>query len=257
MEPVRVVGRIDFKGRQAINTIRLEGLRVVGKPEELAASYYNAGVDELILIDQVASLYQTPLKPELIELFSREVFIPLTVGGGVTSVCDAKSLLRAGADKIAVNSAVTKNSKLISELANSIGSQSVVVSIQAKQVSNGNWEIFRDGGRERVGVGVVEWAVLVEKMGAGEILLTSIDRDGTRTGFDIDLIQEVQSNINIPVVASGGLGSPDHAVRMISATGNKAFAVADFLHMNRGGGVADLKGALAKHHIVCRPLNYA
>lgn len=243
---IRIIARLDVKGPKVINTVQLEGLRTVGNPNDLAIDYYNSGADEILIIDQVASLYQRGHLVELTKEFAKEVFIPITVGGGIRSVSDARLLLRAGADKVAVNSAATERPALISELSQEFGSQCVVVSIQCKQLSEGSWEVFKDGGRERTGLDVLEWSQRVVGLGAGELLITSIDCDGTRRGFDCKLMTQISALIDVPIIASGGLGAPMHAVELVDLTNCEAIAVADFLHMKRGGGISELKTALSQ-----------
>lgn len=243
MRDLRVIARLDVKGEHVINTIHLEGLRKVGSPNGLAQKYYQDGADEILLIDQVASLYQRGHLLELTRKFAENVFIPLTVGGGVASVEDARELLRSGADKIAVNTSATVKPSLITELASCFGSQCVVVSIQAKRNDEREWEVLRDGGRERTGLDVMEWATKVADLGAGELLVTSVDRDGTRKGFDCDLMARLSKIVNIPVIASGGFGAPSHAVEIMNSGPIDALATADYLHMGRGE-IKDIKSSL-------------
>jgi imidazole glycerol-phosphate synthase subunit HisF len=240
MRNVRVIARLDIKGKNVINTIHLEGLRTVGPPNDLAIAYYQAGVDELLIIDQVASLYQRSHLSDLTREFAKDIFVPLTVGGGIASVDDARTLLRSGADKIAINSAATRRPKLITELSQEFGAQCVVVSIQAKIISDSKWEVFTDGGRERTGLDVLEWSKAVVELGAGELLVTSIDRDGTRKGFDNALLSAVSSGVSVPVIASGGMGAPSHAVDMLQKSQCEAVSIADFFHASRGT-VRDVK----------------
>ena len=244
MHNVRVIARLDVKGENVINTIHLEGLRTIGAPNALSQKYYEQGADEILLIDQVASLYQRGHLLELTKKFAEKVFVPITVGGGIASVEDAGDLLCSGADKIAVNTAVTENPCLITELSKHFGSQCVVVSIQAKRIGEETWEVFREGGRERTGLDVFEWAARAVDFGAGELLVTSIDRDGTRKGFDCKLMAKMSDIVNVPVIASGGLGSPAHAVELMERSVISAVSVADYLHMNRGR-IHDIKSPLA------------
>lgn len=240
---VRMIARLDVKNENVINTIQLEGLRVVGSPNSLATKYYHDGIDEILLIDQVASLYQRGHLLDLTKQFADNVFIPITAGGGIGSVDEARSLLRAGADKVAVNTQAIKNPNLISDLANEFGTQCIVASIQAKSTSENDWEAFTDGGRERTGVDAVQWAKQAAELGAGELLITSIDRDGTRKGFDVDLMAKISSIVSVPVIASGGFGKPDDAKSIFENTYCEAIAIADFLHMSRGS-VPEVKEAL-------------
>nr|Q9RDX2.1 RecName: Full=Imidazole glycerol phosphate synthase subunit HisF; AltName: Full=IGP synthase cyclase subunit; AltName: Full=IGP synthase subunit HisF; AltName: Full=ImGP synthase subunit HisF; Short=IGPS subunit HisF [Legionella pneumophila]CAB65215.1 HisF protein [Legionella pneumophila] len=206
MSNVRLIARLDIKGPNLIKGVHLEGLRVVGNPNEYAMAYYAQGADELIYMDTVASLYGRNNLSEIVKTTAENVFIPITVGGGIRSVDDAEQLLRCGADKVAINTAATKNPTLISDIARRFGSQCVVLSIEAKRTVNGRWEVMTDNGREHTGMDVVDWARNGEKFGAGEILLTSIDQEGTRKGFDLELVKQVSSMVSIPVIASGGMG---------------------------------------------------
>lgn len=254
MRNVRVIARLDVKGTNVINTIHLEGLRVCGDPNQLALRYYEQGADELIIIDQVASLYQRGHLLELTRAFAENIFIPVTVGGGVRTVEDARMLLSSGADKIAINSAALEYPEVISSLAQEFGSQCVVLSVQAKQIREGKWEAFRDGGRERSGKDVLCWVEEALDRGAGEILVTSIDRDGTRKGYDIDLLDKVSAASGVPVIAGGGFGKPAHALALLSRSRCEAISIADFLHMERGGGIAEVKAALCEGKYVIREL---
>lgn len=230
---IRIIPRLDIKGRNLIKGVRLEGLRVMGDPHEFALRYYRAGADELIYMDVVASLYGRNNLLDIISRAADQVFVPITVGGGVRSVEDAWSLLRSGADKVAVNTAAVARPALITEIARRFGSQAMVVSIEAKQTGPGAWEVYTDNGRERAGLDVVEWARQAAELGAGEILLTSVDREGTRKGFDLDLIGAVTDAVGIPVIASGGMNGPDDFVRAVREGGAAAVAMADALHYGR------------------------
>jgi cyclase len=230
---VRLIARLDIKGPNLIKGIHLEGLRVMGDPQEFARRYYEQGADELVYIDIVASLYGRNNLTEIVKRAARDIFIPMTVGGGVRSVDDAKQLLRAGADKVAVNTAAVGRPELITEISRRFGSQAMVLSIEAKRTGKGGWEAFTDNGREHTSKDVVEWAKRGYELGAGEILLTSVDQEGTRKGFDVDLIRAVASVVPIPVIASGGMGSTEDLVRVIREGEADAVAMADVLHYNR------------------------
>lgn len=230
---VRLIARLDIKGPNLIKGIHLEGLRVMGDPQEFARRYYEAGADELVYIDIVASLYGRNNLTEIVKGAARDIFIPMTVGGGVRSVDDAKQLLRAGADKVAVNTAAVNRPELITEISRRFGSQAMVLSIEAKRTRPGAWEAFTDNGREHTGKDVVEWARRGCELGAGEILVTSVDQEGTRKGFDIDLVRAVAEAVPIPVIASGGMGSTDHLVHVIKDGKADAVAMADVLHYGR------------------------
>lgn len=239
MSNTRLIARLDVKGANLIKGIHLEGLRVIGSPNEHALRYYEQGIDELIYMDCVASLYGRNSLSELIKQAAENVFIPLTVGGGVRSADDVAHLLRCGADKVAVNTAAVSNPQLITEIARRFGSQCMVLSIEAKSVSPERWEVFTDNGRESTAIDVVDWAKQAAALGAGEILLTSVDREGTRKGFDLALVQAVTDSVNIPVIASGGMGKAQDAVEVVRM-GADAVAMADILHYKRAS-LADIR----------------
>lgn len=184
-------------------------------------------------MDCVASLYGRNNIGEIVRDAVKDVFVPLTVGGGIRSVNDANELLRCGADKVAINTAAVSNPELISEVARRFGSQCMVLSIEAMQVGVGKWEVFTDNGRESTGLDVIDWVKRGVDLGAGEILLTSVDREGTRKGFDIDLVQAVTQEVTVPVIASGGMGKPEDMVDAVQKGGADAVAMADILHYNR------------------------
>lgn len=233
MSNLRIIPRLDIKGPNLIKGIRLEGLRVMGDPQEYAIKYYEAGADELVYMDIVASLYGRNNLSDIISRAAENVFIPITVGGGIRSVEDARHILRSGADKVAINTAAVARPDLISEVAHRFGSQAMVLSIEAKQVAAGKWEVYTDNGRERTGIDVLEWVQRGVDLGAGEILLTSVDREGTRKGFDLDLIRQVSQAVSVPVIASGGMGSTDDFVAAAREGLADAVAMADVLHYNR------------------------
>ncbi len=229
---VRLIARLDIKGPNLIKGVHLEGLRVMGDPQEYARRYYEQGADELIYIDIVASLYGRSKLTEIVRRAAHDVFVPMTVGGGIRNVDDVSDLLRAGADKVAINTAGVRRPELITEISRRFGSQAMVLSIEAKQQAPGKWEVYTDCGRERSGVDAVEWARRGVELGAGEILVTSIDREGTRKGFDVDLVRAVSAAVGVPVIASGGYGEPTHLSQVVSA-GADAVAFADALHYQR------------------------
>lgn len=240
MANVRLIARLDIKGPNLIKGVHLEGLRVVGDPQEYARRYYEQGADELIYIDIVASLYGRSKLTEIVRRAAQDVFVPMTVGGGVRSTDDVSDLLRAGADKVAINTAAVRRPELITEVSRRFGSQCMVLSIEAKQQAPGRWEVFTDCGRERSGVDVVEWAKRGAQLGAGEILLTSIDREGTRKGFDVALVRAVTSEVAVPVIASGGMGVPEHVIDVVQRGEADAVAMADILHYRRAT-IADIR----------------
>jgi cyclase len=233
MRNIRLIARLDIKGPNLIKGIHLEGLRVIGSPNEHAVRYYQQGADELIYMDCVASLYGRNNLREIVLSAAQDVFVPMTVGGGIRSVDDATDLLRCGADKVAVNTAAVANPSLITQIAQRFGSQCMVLSIEAKQVAPGRWEAYTDNGRERTGLDVVEWVTRGVELGAGEILLTSVDREGTRRGFDVPLVRAITAEVSVPVIASGGMGKAEDLVEVVREGDADAVAMADVLHYNR------------------------
>ncbi|MBI3616073.1 MAG: imidazole glycerol phosphate synthase subunit HisF [Candidatus Omnitrophica bacterium] len=207
---IRIIPRLDIKGPNVVKGVHLEGLRVMGVPELFAAQYYQDGADELIYIDVVASLYGRNSLDEVVRRAAQNIFIPLTVGGGIRTIDDIRRLLRAGADKVAINTAAIKNPKLIQEAARAFGSQCIVLYIEAKKRGPGRYECLTDNGRESTGCDVFEWVRQAVHLGAGEILLTSIDQEGTGKGYDLELTAEVAQRVDVPVIASGGAGAPEH-----------------------------------------------
>ena len=233
MNNVRLIARLDIKGKNLIKGIQMEGLRVMGEPNIFAKKYYEDGIDELIYMDCVASLYGRNHLAEIIEKATENIFVPLTVGGGIRSVHDARNILRLGADKIAINTAAVANPNLISELAYQFGSQAIMLSVEAKKTQSDRWEVYTHGGREKTGLDVLEWILEGIHKGAGEVLLTSVDREGTRKGFDLDLLKEASSICTVPLIASGGMGIDQDLVDAVSIGGVGAVAMADILHYQR------------------------
>jgi imidazole glycerol-phosphate synthase subunit HisF len=239
---IRIIPRLDIKGPNLIKGVRLEGLRVVGDPHQYALRYYKGGADELIYMDIVASLYGRNNLSEIVQHAADQIFIPITVGGGIRSVEDARHMLRSGADKIAINTAAIARPGLISEVARRFGSQAMVLSVEAKQTSHGKWEAYTDNGRERTGLDVVEWVKRGVALGAGEVLITSVDREGTRKGFETDLVRSVSDAVGVPVIASGGMGKTDDLIEVVFEGKVEAIAIADVLHYERHT-ISDLRSA--------------
>ena len=229
----RLIARLDIKGENLIKGIHLEGLRVIGSPNEYAKKYYNQGADELIFIDTVASLYGRNHLGKIIQSAAQDIFIPITVGGGIRSIEDALDVLRVGADKIAINTAAVNRPELISEISNTLGSQSVVLSVQAKKIKDNKWEVFIENGREGTGIDIMEWIKRGEVYGAGEILLTSIDNEGTGRGLDLDLIKLATESVSIPVIASGGIGIIQDIYKAMTQANTDAIAMAYALHYDK------------------------
>jgi len=233
MRNTRLIARLDIKGPNLIKGIHLEGLRVIGSPNEHARRYYQQGADELIYMDCVASLYGRNSLGDIVKSAAQDVFVPMTVGGGIRSVDNANEMLRCGADKVAVNTAVVANPDLISDISRRFGSQCMVLSVEAKCIGPDRWEVYVDNGRERTGLDVIEWVKRGVSLGAGEILLTSIDQEGTRKGFDISLVKAVTEEISVPVIASGGMGQSEDLAKVVLEGGADAVAMADILHYQR------------------------
>ncbi len=230
MRTARVIPCLDVDNGRVVKGVNFVGLRDAGDPVELAARYDEQGADEVVFLDITASSGNRETMVEVVSRAAEQVFIPLTVGGGVRSVYDARKLLRAGADKVGVNTAAVERPELISEISKEFGAQCVVVAIDAKRMSDGRYEVFTHGGRTSTGIDVLSWVSHVESLGAGEILLTSMDRDGTRDGFDIELTRAVTQACDIPVIASGGVGCLEHLAQGILEGKADAVLAASIFH---------------------------
>lgn len=227
---IRIIPRLDIKGPNLVKGIHLEGLRVLGKPEQFARYYYERGADELVYMDVVASLYNRNSLHAIIEKTANEIYIPLTVGGGLRTLEDIRDVLRAGADKVSLNTAAIKNPQIIRDASRKFGSSTILISIEAIRQPDGKYLAYTDNGREHTGLDVLEWARRVEELGAGEIMLTSIDREGTGKGYDLELTRSVAQAVTIPVIACGGAGKMEHIGQVISEAYADAVAVASLLH---------------------------
>jgi cyclase len=230
MENIRIIPRLDIKGPNLVKGIHLEGLRVLGKPADFARYYYENGADELIFQDVVASLYERNSLHEIVSKTAKEIFIPLTVGGGIRTIDDIKYVLRAGADKVSINTAAIKNPKFIKEASLKFGSSTIVIAIEAIKQPGGNYLAFIDNGREYTGIEVVEWAQRVQELGAGEIIITSVDKEGTGEGYDFELIRKVSEAVSIPVIAHGGASNLENIKEAITIGHADALAVASMFH---------------------------
>ena len=227
----RIIPCLDVHNGRVVKGTNFVNLRDAGDPVEVGAEYGRAGADELVFLDITASSDARAIKVEMVRRVAETVFIPFTVGGGIRSVDDFKMLLREGADKVAVNSAAIMNPNLISEAAEKFGSQCVVVAIDAKRRADGSgWNIFKNGGRVDMGIDAVEWAIQANKLGAGEILLTSMECDGTKAGYDLELTRTVSENVSIPVIASGGAGTPEHFKEALTNGKAEAALAASLFH---------------------------
>jgi cyclase len=232
MLSIRIIPKLEVKNENLIKGIHLEGLRVVGKPEQAALQYARDGADELIYIDLVASLYQRDNWINIVRRTAEQIYIPLTVGGGVRSVDDAKIFLRAGADKVAVNTGIVNNPRLISQIAKKFGSQAMVANLEVQKKIDGSYEVFTDSGRTPTGLDPISWAKRVQSQGAGEILLTFIHQDGTFQGYDLELLKQICSIVKIPVIASGGAGKIEDLLTAANA-GADGLAIASLLHFHK------------------------
>ena len=227
---LRLIPRLDIKGPNLVKGIHLEGLRVLGDPAVFARNYYSEGADELIFMDVVASLYERNSLHEIVKKTCQDVFIPITCGGGIRSLDDIKSILRAGADKVAINTAAAKRPEFIREASLEYGSSTIVLAVEAIKQPDGRYLAFIDNGREHTGLDVFEWVERAQELGAGEIMITSVDREGTGLGFDKELITKVCRLVNIPVIAHGGAGSSQDILELAMSTEVSAIAPASILH---------------------------
>jgi len=284
MQNIRIIPRLDIKGPNLVKGIHLEGLRVLGNPEDFARYYYENGADELIYQDVVASLYERNSLHEIISRTAKDILIPLTVGGGLRTLEDIRLVLRAGADKVSLNTATIKNPTFISDAANKFGSSTIVVAIEAIKQTDGRYLAYIDNGREETGVEVIQWAQQIEKLGAGELIITSVDREGTAEGFDIELIKSISNIVNIPVIAHGGASTMSNIIDAVQDGNASALAIASIFHYasmkkllhtdsdNTEGNnsfknsgkkfsiiepcnISDVKQLFKDNNIACRPIN--
>lgn len=226
----RIIARLDFKDTKVIKGIQLEGLRVVGIVEELTEKYYLDGIDEILLVDAVASLYEKSVLVEIIRSVTANCFVPITVGGGIRTLEQADSLFRAGADKIAINSAIIRNPDLITQIAQKYGNQAVVAHLEVKSLGEATWGCFVESGRENANISVQDWVAMAEAKGVGEFLVTSIDRDGTKLGPDLDLLTKIRTLTDLPLVASSGFRTTSQAAAALVGLNYQGVAIASALH---------------------------
>jgi cyclase len=228
----RIISRLDIKGPNLVKGIHFEGLRVLGKPANFARYYYENGADELIYMDAVASLYGRNSLLEIIEKTAREIFIPLTVGGGLRTIDDIRAVLRAGADKVSLNTAAIACPDLIHRASRTFGSSTIVVSIEAIRKPDGTYEAYVNYGRDRTNIDVFEWAVRAVELGAGELMVTSINKEGTGDGFDLELTRRIAESVSVPVIAGGGAGKISDLYEVLIQGKADAIALASILHYN-------------------------
>jgi cyclase len=243
---IRVVARLDIKNDYLVKGIHLEGLRKLGNPHDFAVDYYKQGIDEIVYMDIVASLYNRNSLGDIIRQTTQDVFIPIAVGGGIRTVEDVRNILNLGADKVTICTAAIKDETIIQQVAETFGSQCMVLEIQAKRNPSGiGWEAYYDNGREHSGKDVVKWAIRGVELGAGEIMLTSVDREGREKGLDHELIRNVCSSVNVPVIVSGGCNSGQDAA-MAASDGASAVAIASILHYKKTDVVTIKEEILSK-----------
>jgi len=253
MLKVRVIPCLDVKDGRVVKGVNFENLVDAGDPVEQARHYDREGADELVYLDIAATHENRGVLFDVVRRTAEQVFMPLTVGGGVRAVEDVRELLLAGADKVSINSAAVARPELVSEAALQFGRQCVVVAIDAKQVSPGRWEIFTHGGRRGTGIDAVEWADRMGAIGAGELLVTSMDRDGTKEGFDLELLQAIRKVVGIPVIASGGVGTLDHLADGALVGGATGLLAASIFHFGTYS-IAQAKQRLAEAGLPVRPI---
>lgn len=229
----RIIPCLDVDQGRVVKGVNFIDIKDAGDPVEVAKRYNDQGADEITFLDITASHEQRDTTFEMVEAIAEQVFIPLTVGGGVRKLEDIRNLLNAGADKVSINSAAVSNPDFVKQAADKFGSQCIVVAIDAKQVSENKWEIFTHGGRKPTGLDAIDWAVKMTELGAGEILLTSMDRDGVKTGFDLALTRAISDAVDVPVIASGGVGNLEHLVEGVKQGKADAVLAASIFHFNQ------------------------
>lgn len=231
---VRLISRLDIKAPKLIKGINLEGVRVVGDPHEYASRYFREGIDEILYMDSVATLYGRNNLSGLVRETTDDVFVPMTVGGGLRSLADVDEVMRAGADKVSINTAAIRRPEILTEVARRYGAQAMVLSVEAKRRRGGDgWEAYVDNGREKTGLDVIEWVRQAVRLGTGEILVTSVDKEGMQEGFDVELVRAITDVVEVPVIASGGMGRLEDAAAVIEEGGADAVAMAYVLHYKR------------------------
>ena len=230
---MRIISRLDIKNNFVIKGINLEGLRKVGDPIELATNYYNSGVDEIILIDAVASLYNRNNLFNIVEKISESIFAPLTLGGGIRSIRDIENALNSGADKVAINSHATENPNFINEAVKMFGSSTITIYIEAKKIAEKKWEVYKYYGREKTNLDLVDWIQKVQDLGCGELLITSVDYEGMQKGFDLEMIDTIYSHINVPLIFSGGCGKMEDIININKQYNNISLSIASAFHYKK------------------------
>ena len=247
----RIIPCLDIKNGKVVKGVNFIGLTDIGDPVQFAKMYETQCADEIVFLDITATYEERNIIKEIVEQGAKELSIPLTVGGGIRTINDFREILKSGADKVSINSAAVKDPELITKASKEFGAQCVVVAIDGKRDENGEFKVFIKGGRENTGLDLIEWAKKCEKLGAGELLLTSMDADGTKKGYDIEMTKAVISNVNIPVIASGGCGSIKHIIEVFEKTNCDAALVASLFHYKEAE-IEQVKDELEKHNISVR-----
>jgi cyclase len=254
MRDIRIIARLDLKNGSLIKGVKMEGWRKVGDPASYAADYASQGIDELLIIDVVASLYGRNTSVELLKKIAREIFVPITSGGGIRTKADAEIILSSGADKITLNTAATTDPKVIEDIAYAFGSQATVVAIEAQRNRDGSYTVLTDNGRNNTSLDAYAWAKEVQERGAGEILITSIDRDGTGAGLDLELIAGLCDVVSIPVIAGGGIGHQSDIEDFTHKTNADAFTIASAIHWKKLS-IGEIRSTLLANGVKCRAIN--
>ena len=247
----RIIPCLDVKDGRVVKGVNFVNLTDVGDPVDAAKAYYEAGCDELVFLDITATHEERDTTVDMVRRVAEQVFIPFTVGGGIRSVEDMNKMLKAGADKVSVNSSAVANPQLIADCAEKFGNQCVVVAIDAKKVEDGSWHVFVAGGRKDTGIDLLDWAKKVVSLGAGEILLTSMDKDGTKSGFDIEMLNAVANVVTVPIIASGGAGNSQHILEVFEQTPTTGALAASIFHYGEVS-IADTKQAMRQSGIEVR-----
>lgn len=251
MAKVRIIPRLDIKGPNVVKPVMTEALRIVGNPRELAHRYYKEGADEIVYVDIVASLYGRNLDLEQLKKVTEDIFIPITVGGGIRSIGDINNALRAGADKVAVNTYAISHPEFLKEAVETFGAQCIVLSVDAKKQPGGSYEAYTDGGREKTGIELVDWVKKAIDLGIGEVMIASIDREGTREGYDLDLVKSITSFAPVPVIVHGGAGSLESILAIIIEGQTDAVSASSIFHYKERT-ISEVKKFLGKNGVSVR-----
>tara|TARA_B110000008_G_scaffold191449_1_gene190197 strand:- start:2065 stop:2799 length:735 start_codon:yes stop_codon:yes gene_type:complete len=237
---MRIISRIDIKNNFVIKGINLEGLRKIGDPLEIATRYYQDGIDEIMMMDAVASLYGRNNLFDIIKKSTENIFVPITLGGGIRSLKDIDEALKSGVDKVAINTHATENPNFIKEAVNNFGSSTITIYIEAKNIGKKKWEAYKNSGRDRTGLDIIDWVKKVQDLGCGELLITSVDFEGLQNGFDLELLKEIYNHINVPLIFNGGCGNINDIINTKKNFENLSFSIASAFHYKKIN-IKDLK----------------